>query len=83
MDEEIDCTHMEEYSIQVLKNIRSTDVPGIPADPQRSYTITYEPYYTKFTTCACGVVIKSLSLIHIFLLLLYASKGCLEGICLL
>lgn len=59
MNEEIDCTHMVEYSIQVLKNIRSTDVPGIPADPQRSYTITYEPYYTKFTTCACGVVIKS------------------------
>ena len=38
---------------------RQDHIPALEADPHITYPISYEPYYTKFTTCECGVVIKS------------------------
>ncbi|MFR5079038.1 MAG: hypothetical protein ACLTDX_13910 [[Clostridium] innocuum] len=55
MNEEIDCTHMEEYSIQVLKNIRSTRTYRVfpSRSTQRPPTITYRAILYKIhTTCA-------------------------------
>ena len=52
------CLHnIKDYSLIVMKNIRSKE--DIQADYHREYRIQYQPYYTKFTICECGVVIKS------------------------
>lgn len=59
MNEDMDIDHMEQYSLIVLKNVRQDHIPALEADPHIAYPISYEPYYTKFTTCECGVVIKS------------------------
>lgn len=59
LNEDICIEEIQNYKIEVLKNIRSKE--NVPSTPHVFYPIEYCPYYTKFTTCNCGVVIKSSS----------------------
>lgn len=57
LNQDVYVEHVSDYHIMVIKNIRSLD--DIPSDYHNVYKVAYKPYYTKFTTCECGVVIKS------------------------
>lgn len=59
MNEDIEVEQLERYHLRILKNIRHISNIEIEADTHKQYAITYEPYYTKFTMCECGVTIKS------------------------
>jgi hypothetical protein len=55
--EEIDTKRLEDVKVQFCGSICSKD--GMPVDGNKQYPVVYEPYYSKFTTCNCGIVIKS------------------------
>lgn len=54
---ELDTDHLQGVRVQVCGSICNED--RVKVNEQKSYQVVYEPYYTKFTTCECGIVIKS------------------------
>lgn len=57
LNEDVSVENIDEYQVRVIKNIRNLNT--IPANYHTLHKVEYVPYYTKFTTCECGVVIKS------------------------
>jgi hypothetical protein len=55
----------KELNIELLQGVRVRikgsicSKNGVKVDTQKLYPVIYEPYYTKFTVCDCGIVIKS------------------------
>lgn len=57
LNEELDINLLEKVRVRLLGSICSKD--GVQVDAQKQYPVVYEPYYTRFTVCDCGIVIKS------------------------
>lgn len=57
LKEELDMSLLEKVRVRVRGSISSKD--GTRVDERKLYPVTYEPYYVRFTTCDCGIVIKS------------------------
>ena len=57
LNEELDINHLEDAYLQITGNI--CNIEGVRVDTAKKYGIIYNPYYTKFSKCNCGITVKS------------------------